>query len=233
MCEDNKKDRECLISCLDAELCRRRMTAEIQVYESGEALLAAGQLPFQIYFLDIFMPNISGITVARALRQKDNDAAIVFITSSRDFYADGFTVGAAHYLLKPFAKADISEALNRCLRQVGEGERYIELTVNRERRRILFSELIWVESQDKVCILHLRSGEYRSYIRLDELEQQLDDPRFLRCHRSFLINMDETAEMKRGIFYMTTGEEIPARQTERAHLRGEYENYLFEKMRRR
>lgn len=233
VCEDDEKDRECLLACLEEELGRRRMSAEIQVYESGEVLLAAGQLPFQIYFLDIFMPNVSGVSVAKSLRQKDKDAAIVFITSSRDFYAEGFNVGAAHYLVKPFAKADIREALERCLRQVGEGERYIELTVNREKRRILFSELIWAESSDKICLLHLRSGECRCYIRLDELEQMLDDSRFLRCHRSFLINMDETTEMKKGSFYMITGEEIPTRQAERVRLRVEYENYLFEKMRRR
>lgn len=234
VCEDQQNERERLVSCLEEEFARLKLSAEVLAYESGEALLAAAsQIPFQIYFLDIFMSGISGVTVAKALRREDKEAAIVFITSSRDYYAEGFAVGAVHYLVKPFANADISEALERCLRLVREMERYIELIVNRESHRILLSDLIWAESKDKVCYLHLHSGECRSYLQLDELERLLDDFRFLRCHRSFLINMDEVAGFEKGCFYMTDANEIPARQAERARLRMEYENYLFEKMRRR
>lgn len=234
VCEDQKSDRERLILCLEEELVSRKLEAQILVYGSGEALLeAAGQIPFHIYFLDIFMSGINGVTVAKNLRRQDKETAIVFITSSQDYYAEGFAVGAVHYLIKPFAKADISEALGRCLRQVGEKERYIELTVNRENRRILLSDLIWAESKDKVCYLHLYSGECRSYLQLDELERLLDDSRFLRCHRSYLVNMDEVTGFEKGDFCMTDAAKIPARQAERTRLRMEYENYLFEKMRRR
>ena len=93
--------------------------------------------------------------------------------------------------------------------------------------------MIWAESKDKVCWLHLKSGEVRSYIQLDELQQLLCDPRFLRCHRSFLINMDLVNRVDKNCFYTIDDEQIPMRQAERASLRENYENYLFEKMRMR
>jgi len=234
VCEDQKNDRQSLLECLYAELDRLRICAEILSYESSEALLAAAQkLSFQIYFLDILMVKTNGVEAARTLRARGMEAAIVFVTSSRDYFAEGFEVGAVHYLVKPYKKTDVRVALERCIKQVGKTERYIEIMVNREKRRILLSELIWAESKDKVCWLHLKSGEVRSYIQLDELQQLLCDPRFLRCHRSFLINMDLVNRVDKNCFYTIDDEQIPMRQAERASLRENYENYLFEKMRMR
>ena len=234
VCDDQKNDRQKLLDYLKMELDRLRISAEILNFENGEALLsAATKTSFQIYFLDIFMDKTDGVAVARTLRERGIEAAVVFITSSRDYFAEGFEVGAVHYLVKPFKKEDISIALARSLKLVGNAERYIEVTANRERQRILLSELIWAESKDKVCCLHLKSREIRSYIHLDELEEMLDDPRFLRCHRSFLINMDLVARAEKNWFYTIDNAEIPMRQAERAYLRRSYENYLFDKMRRR
>lgn len=234
VCEDDGNDRHRLCACLKAELEDRCLNAEIQAFGTGGQLLEAEEkLPFQIYFLDIILPGKNGVEMARILRGGKKNSAIVFITSSRDYYAEGFEVGAAHYLVKPFTDVGIAEALDRCLCQVGKRERYIDLTVDRMKCRILLSDLVWAESKDKVCILHARSGEYRTYLKLNELERLLKDRRFLRCHRSFLINMDEVADMKNGFFYMSDASVIPARQMERARLREAYEDYLFEKMRGR
>jgi len=234
VCEDQKNDRQLLLEYLNTELERLRICAEILSYESGEALLAAAQkLSFQIYFLDIFMVKTNGVDTARALRARGTEAAIVFVTSSRDYFAEGFEVGAVHYLVKPYKKTDVRTALERCIKQVGKAECYIEIMVNREKRKILLSELIWAESNDKVCWLHLKTEDVRSYIHLDELQQLLSDPRFLRCHRSFLINMDLVNRVDKNFFYTIDDAEIPMRQAERARMRENYESYLFEKMRRR
>lgn len=111
------------------------------------------------------MSGISGVAAARTIRSKDRNAAIVFTTSSPDYYADGFAVGAVHYLLKPFNKSDIYEALDRCLRQVGQAERYIELTVNREVCRILLSDLLWAESRGQVRCRTGKTDPYRGQFK--------------------------------------------------------------------
>ena len=181
VCEDEENIRNFLLGSLKEELRCRRLYANVQTYESGEALLEAMKhMTFEIYFLDIFMPGVSGVSVAETLRAKDSDAAIVFTTFSQDYYAAGFAVGAVHYLVKPLKREDISEAFKRCLKQVGEMEQYIELTIDRENRRIMLPDCIWVESKDKVCELHLKSGAFRTYLQLNALECMLEDSRFLR-----------------------------------------------------
>lgn len=230
VCEDEKRARAWLTTCLNMETAQRKLSATVLAFESGEALLEAGRrIQFSIYFLDILMSGINGMSLARILRKKNSDAAIVFTTFSENYYADAFAVGAVHYLLKPLKEQDVSEALDRCLRQVGEVERYIEVIINRETHRILYTELIWAESRDKVCELHLKSGNFRTYLRLDVLEQKLGEPRFLRCHRSFLVNMDYIIKVERGFFYMSDLSKIPLKQDCRAQLRTAYRDYIFNK----
>lgn len=125
VCEDKKADRKRLVSCLEEEFSRRKLSVEVVVYENGEGLLSAvGKIPFQIYFLDIYMSGISGMAVAKTLCEKGKDAAIVFTTSSKDHLSEGFVVNAVHYLVKPYLEAEVCEVLDRCLRQIGEMERY-------------------------------------------------------------------------------------------------------------
>lgn len=230
VCEDEKKARIWLTACLNMEAARRRLSATVLAFESAEELLESGGCTqFSIFFLDILMNGINGISLARILRKKGSDAAIVFTTYSKSYYAEAFAVGALHYLVKPLKEQDVREGLDRCLRQVGEVERYIEVIINRENRRILCTEIIWAESRDKVCELHLKYGNFRTYLRLDTLEQKLGESRFLRCHRSFLVNMDYIARVEKGFFYMYDESKIPMKQDQKAKIRGTYENYIFGK----
>lgn len=234
ICEDDENERKNVIALIEKTLYQEKLVGKVFAYKSGEALLAAAERePFQIYFLDILMPGLGGLSTAQAIRLQDKVAAIVFTTSSQDYYADGFAVDATHYLVKPYTQADMAEAMERCLRKVGENERYIELIINRRHCRIFLSQLCWAESHDKVCRLHLHSGERQSYLKLDALESLLDDPRFLRCHRSFLVNMNEVARMEKGVCFMNDGAEIPIKQAERTKLRTLYEDYLFDRVRGR
>lgn len=230
VCEDEKRARTWLTTYLNMEAARRKLSATVLAFESGEALLEADRhIQFSIYFLDILLNGISGISLARTLREKSGNAAIVFTSFSQRYYADAFAVGAVHYLVKPLKEQDVSEGLDRCLHQVGEVERYIEVIINRQTHRIPCPELIWVESRDKVCELHLKSGNFRTYLRLDVLEQKLDDPRFLRCHRSFMVNMDYITTVENGFFYMTDQSKIPIKQDRKAQLRIAYEDYMLNK----
>ena len=73
-------------------------------------------------------------------------------------------------------------------------------------------------------------GEVCSYISLSQMEQMLGDFRFLRCHRSFIVNLDYVDKMADGFFCMADGMHIPVRQKERAYFRKIYEDYFLEKI---
>lgn len=232
ICEDQEFERATLQSLLEAELAKRTICGEIIAFDSGEAMLAAMRNEvFPINFLDIYMTGITGVDVAMEIRAQSQTAAIVFTTTSREHMADGYTVGAVHYLLKPYEPASIKVALDRCLRAVGTPERYIEITAGGEKRKLFLSQIRWVESQDKSCNIMLQDERLRVYMRLDVLLAQLADPRFLRCHKSFLVNLDHAISIQNSDFVMTDGTLIPIRREDKAEIRKHYQTYNFEKMR--
>ena len=235
VCDDNGQERGLLLAQLQKELDARSIKADVVSFASGDALLEAMRtLHFQVYFLDIYMQGISGVQVARRIRAVNKHAAIVFTTSSPDHMAEGFDVGAAHYLVKPFAREDVGRALERCLRSVGYTGRYVALSVNRQPRRVMLSAICYAESQDKYCVLHTQDGPLRVLARLDEIEARLDDERFLRCHRSYLVNMDAvTGGADSGAFILRDGTTIPIRREGKASVRARFEDYTFKKIRGR
>ena len=234
VCDDQARDRAKLVSVLRALLDERRLAAELREFPSGEALLSAlDKESFSICFLDIFMAGISGVDAARRIRQKLPRAALVFTTSSPDYMADGFEVGAAHYLVKPFTLEAVETALDRCLYLAGEAERYVEVMAGREPRRVLLSALRYAEVRDNACTLYLEQEALVVYLSLEELAKLLDDARFLRCQRSFLVNLDHVSELKGSEFILTDGARVPVSRESRAVMKAKYEQYLFQKTRRR
>ena len=232
ICDDCGADRELLQGYLRQALSSRRVDGCLRAFASAEEMLAGmGDGVFSVNFLDIYMQGMGGVELARRIARRDPKAAIVFTTTSPDHMAEGFQVGAVHYLLKPFTAQAVEEALERCLRLVGRSERYLELMVNRVPRRVLFSQLLYVESQNRYCEVHIAGSSLRAYMRLDQLQGQLDDPRFLRCHRSFLVNMDHIAGVLDFDFVLDNGVLLPIRREERLRIRSAFEDYCFGKTR--
>lgn len=234
VCDDQPGDRARLAGMLRAILEERHLAAQLREYPSGETLLAAldGGV-FSVCFLDIYMEGISGVATARHIRRRRLPAAIVFTTTSPDHMADGFEVGAVHYLVKPFTREAVETALERCLYLAGEAERFIEVTVEREPRRVLLSDLRYAEVRNNACTLFLADGALVVYLSLEELSNLLDDPRFLRCQRSFLVNLDYVAELRGNDFLLADGARVPVSRESRAAMKTRYEQYLFKKARRR
>lgn len=234
VCDDQAKDRAKLTEMLHGILAQRQLSIGLREFSSGEALLSAMEKEsFSICFLDIFMDGISGVAVARRIRQSKAPTAIVFTTSSREHMADGFEVGAVHYLVKPFTQDAVETALDRCLFQVGEAERFVEVMVDREPRRVLLNELRWAESRSNACTLHLEQGDLVTWLSLEELESVLHDNRFLRCQRSFMVNLDYVAALRGNHFILSDGTQIAVSRESRGAVKDRFEKYLFEKARRR
>ena len=231
ICDDNKKDRENLSEKLKEVFLLRRIAVQIDMYENAEHLMEKGRFDYAIYFLDIYMDEIDGIQLAKHINKHNKDALIVLITTSKQHFADGFEIGAVHYLVKPYAMEDLETAVSRCLKIVKVEEPYVEIMAEREKKRILFSWIICVESQNRSCILHTLKQQFKTYQQLNELEKALDDPRFLRCHRSYLINLDYVDDYHNGVFLMKDQSEIPVKRGDRKNMKQCYENYCFEKMR--
>ena len=141
-----------------------------------------------MFFLDIQMEGgDEGIRLGRALRRRGEDGLIVYITGFIDYVQIGYEVKAFRYLLK----SQIAEGLPKVLgdiRQELSGSSYL-FQAGGESLRVDKRDILYLESRIRILRLVTAEREYSFYDSLDHAQQELGES-FLRCHRSFLVNID-------------------------------------------
>jgi len=166
-----------------------------------------------IVFLDIEMPELSGLEV---LRRIEHDPAIVFTTAYDKFAVAAFELEAIDYLLKPFGRDRLFAALERVRRAVREegdvtvgrrahealnqlaGTEPLTRIFVRDRGRIVpiaVRDIERLEADDDYVAVHSRGRRYLVYLNLSEFEARLDPAVFLRIHRSHIVNLDCVAAL--------------------------------------
>lgn len=228
VCDDSAMDREMVCSLLSEVFEREEMqpVPNVSSYETGLVLLddVRDGAWFDLVLLDIYMENHLGIDVARKLREIGFAGAIVFLTASSDFAIDGYDVGAQGYILKPASLEKLAEVIGRVMR--GIIERTYPVKQRGSVHRVPLREILYIESINNRCILHRHGGQtYNIYKRLDEIESELTDKRFLRCSQSFIVNMDYIIKVDRS-FYLSTGDIVLIRQRSLKAMQQAYYEYI-------
>ena len=226
ICDDSSLDRGLIVSLLHMYFVSRPISNEIIEYERGTDLLHDFEdgLWFDIIFLDIFMDDLLGIDVAHKLREMGCHSQIIFLTSSADFAVDSYDVEAVGYLLKPHSYEKLAQVMNRATREMVINT--YQIKNHSKIIRVSYHEIIYVESINSRCIMHCLNGEnYTIYKRLTTIEHELNDSRFLRCHQSFLVNMDYIRQMDNQLM-LITGDTVLVRKRNLKEIRQKVSNYM-------
>lgn len=160
----------------------------ITEFTCGEDLLKAWQegAAADILFLDIQMQGIDGMETARKLRQMGCDSLIVFLTGLDDYMQEGYEVRAFRYLIKNQIETTLGHVMEACRQELLTG-RYFSFVCGHENFRIPISDILYFESDRRRILLHTRLDVYQFYGKMDDLEEQIGNCGFLRCHRSYLV----------------------------------------------
>lgn len=212
VCDDSDLDREFIVALLHQYFVNRPIPHEIIRYESGVNLLHDYEdgMSFDIIFLDIYMNDLLGIDVAHKLRALGYDGNIIFLTATADFAVDSYDVEAMGYLLKPHSFEKLSQVMDKATRGVPTST--YQIKQHSKIVRVPYHEILYVESNNSKCILHCCTAQsYVIYKRLSTIEEELNDKRFLRCHQSYLVNMDYIRQADTR-FTLTTGDTVLIRQ---------------------
>ena len=229
VCDDSAFDRELIVELLHIYFAQKPFQYKLAQYNSGINLVCDVEdgCWFDIIFLDIYMNGLLGIDAAHKLRALGFDGAIIFLTASADFAVDSYEVQAGGYLLKPHSYEKLCMVMDRVLSACDIN------TYQIQRRgvvtRIPYHEILYVESRNTRCLLHRKGGgTYTMYKKLGEIEEELYDPRFLRCHQSYLVNMAYVQNADHQ-FTLFTGDIVLIRQRNLKEIRNRYLDYLKQK----
>lgn len=165
--------------------------------DGAQALRLAEALSPDLLLLDMTMPEVDGLSVAKALSKQANPPAVVFVTAHDNYAVEAFDLDAVDYVLKPVKPERLERAIQRALARRGDGERsdsqwLDELWIphRSELIRIDTEEVSRIDAERDYVRLHVGDRSYLLLQTIAGLEQRLDPAKFIRIHRSTILRKD-------------------------------------------
>jgi DNA-binding LytR/AlgR family response regulator len=165
----------------------------------SEALRALTTESVDAVFLDIHMPAVSGLDIARAIARSSNPPAVVFVTADEECALEAFELAAVDYLLKPVRAERLARSVGRIselLRDGGPAPEMITVDQGGTTRMIRRDDVTYVQAQGDYARLHTADASYLIRVPLADLEQQWAEAGFIRTHRSYLVALKHVTSMK-------------------------------------
>ena len=198
-----------------------------------EALVALGDgAAIDAVFLDVRMPGLGGLELARVLRRFERSPAIVFVSAFDDAAVGAFEVAAVDYLVKPVSRRRLDEAIERAARRAAPEEPAAAddetLAVDALRgggtRLLPRSSVLYLQAHGDYVRVASSEGRYLVRARLSELEERWAGHGFVRVHRGFVVNLRRAVEVRprlngTAVLVMADGAEVPIARRQVGELR--------------
>jgi len=208
---------------------------EIYSYNGPKSLTAdiADGKTFDLYLLDIVMPEMDGIELAELIRENNQTAVIIFLTNCGDRALDAFRVRAAQYLSKPIEPETLRVELDIALDYLRnkKSSNFIIKTKS-GIRAIPFHKVVYCELKNRR--LFCLTGDEETYLSVtlrvpfkELIMPLLDDERFIHPHASFVVNMDYIGATDGNNLILKTGAMVPIARRMRIEANGRYMKYFF------
>jgi len=189
---------------------------------------------YDVIFMDIYLVKGNGIAVSKVIRQTDGNCQIVFVTTSVNHAIEAFQVDAAHYIKKPISCEEVALVLKKCEKILSKKADFIPVKSNRSVKKVYLSELLYIEVHHNTCRLVMKHGDIKTRQTMSELEQLIKDTNngtgFIRCHQSYVVNMDYIKEIKDNCFVMENDDVVIIRRLDRPAIKAAFEEYIFTRL---
>jgi len=185
----------------------------VLVAEAGDgktALELTEKLKPDVVFLDVEMPEMTGVECARAIEDMNPNIIIIFATAHDSYMSDAFEVYAFDYLIKPFKVERVIQTLERARERLISRTRSVTMPVSkpksvsgrmmlRHREGVTFvnlQDVLLVQREDRSTVLYTANNErYVTNDTLGEMEEKLPSDVFFRCHKSYIINLNHIKDI--------------------------------------
>lgn len=227
VCDDDGQDLQKISAMAEKLLTEQQAAYQISRFSGPEQLLdkiSQGET-FDIFLLDVMMEGQTGMELASTLRKQGNGADIIFLSSNREMALMGYEVDALRYLSKPVQQEKLQEALLCALRRKG-GQKEILLPTPEGQRRILVSDIVYIEPWARGAKVVLSYGSCVTSVKISEMEQILPKERFAFCHRTVLVNLAFIESVRYCELTLKNGQVLPVSKYRQAQLRESLMRYL-------
>ncbi|KAF1297609.1 hypothetical protein BAU15_07410 [Enterococcus sp. JM4C] len=177
-------------------------------YDPQKLLLAIKETSYDFFFLDIEMPGLSGLDLAREIRKNNSLVPIIFLTSYKEYMPEVFALQTFDYVMKPVTKEAIFPVLNRIMNYLQVQEKGLHFSYKKIDYFIEFRKIIYFEKDKRSVLINTTEGQYTTILKTDELMKRLDK-RFVRVHNSYIINCFFISKLENEAVWLRQQDESP------------------------
>lgn len=186
--EDDAESAARLVSMLDRYGTENGLIMNKRSFGFSTEFLDTYNAGYDIVFMDIVLPDMDGMTAAKKLRETDKSVVLVFVTNMSQYAINGYEVGAADFIVKPFEYEHFAVKMQRIIGRLNIHDVIIPVKTADAVISIAASDLKYVEVRGHELIYHTTHGNYSSYGSLSKAERRLEEMRFVRCNSYYLVN---------------------------------------------
>lgn len=234
ICDDEPATLQCLKEAVARYGKRKNLDLAVELFASARDLEAQIEArPFQIYILDMLMPQMNGIELGQSVRKADAQAVIIYLTSTMDFAYQAFGVFAQRYLLKPLKEPELYEALDFAAASIHKLHMALNVNTSGGIQRIFYHEIEYVENAARALHIFATDGNEivsrllrRSFE--NDMECLLQSREFIQTHKSFIVNLNYVKLYSQGQITMRSGAQIPVSKSRQSETKRAYLQYISE-----
>lgn len=188
--EDNASDAQKIYDILMRYTDEAGLRFHVDIYQDPLDFLQNYKAQYELIFMDIELPNITGMEAARRLREIDSLVTLIFVTNMAQYALNGYEVDALDFVLKPVRYDPFVMKLKKAVRNV-KRVTHKELYLNAVGgyKRLLISQILYIEVQKHYLTYHTEEGEFTVRGTMKAAEEKLLDENFVRCSNSYLVNL--------------------------------------------
>lgn len=178
-----------------------------QAKTGNEAISIVAKETIDVAFLDVDMPGLNGVEVAKLVVDINPKCAIIFITAHEDYMKDAFELFAFDYIMKPFKLERLHKTIHKLIEQKTQFMQRAKVTSDLISEDLMLKvkdgmvivkkeDIILIEREDRQTVVITKSGEFALNKSLQDMEAILDDSAFIRSHKSYIIRIDAIESMQ-------------------------------------
>ncbi|MBD5145293.1 MAG: response regulator transcription factor [Ruminococcus sp.] len=212
VCDDNGDELEKICGIVKDYTEVNNIKAEVKAFASGRELLEYedGKQFSDIYILDIIMPDMNGIQLGKAIRQKNADAFIIFLTTSKDYALESYSVKAFSYLIKPAAEENVTAELADVFSRISKPPERFVLKCTNGTVSVSAEDIVYIEYYNHRMIYRLAGGKTAESVYFrgtfdSVITDYIKNGSFIKSSASYLVNMKHIKTVNAVGFIMSDG----------------------------
>lgn len=216
ICDDEEKFVRHLTGLLRQYSEETGQDIKITAYYDGMELIDHYDATIDLIFLDIRMRLLDGLHTAGRIRQMNENVGIIFLTTLTQYGLEGYKYQAASYIIKPIKYTRLKSELDKFIGRIQKEENPSLIIANDTGKyKVFLRSIRYVETFNRNLMFHTDQENILCYKSMKEIERELEDRDFVRCHTSYLVNLFYVKGVKKLDIELITGETLPISQPRR------------------